>query len=198
MGMLLGAFLRFAPRGGAMFTVLLCVVVAEIGTRVHLDPLIAMLAAGIWLENISSVSAHALLQQIESARLPLFLVFFSLAGTHINVRELAASILPISIIVLVRAAAFRLGTGAACRVSGAAPVVTQYAWFGLVPQSGLALALALLVRQTFPTFGDSAAVLTFGVVGANELVAPVILRRMLLRSGEAGKKEIADFAVSGH
>jgi len=198
MGMLLGAFLRFAPRGGAMFTVVICVVVAEIGARIHLDPLIVMLAAGIWLENFSRVSAEGLLHQIESARLPLFLVFFSLAGTHINIYQLAASILPVGIIVLVRAAAFRAGTAAACRVSGAEPVVTRYAWFGLVPQSGLALALALLVRQTFPTFGDSAAVLTFGVVGANELVAPVILRRMLVRSGETGKKQIADFAVSGH
>jgi Kef-type K+ transport system membrane component KefB len=198
MGMLLGVFLRFAPRGGAMFTVLICVVVAEIGARVHLDPLIVMLAAGIWLENFSTVSAESLLHEIESARLPLFLVFFSLAGTHINVDQLAASILPVSIIVLVRASAFRIGTGAACRVSGAEPVVSRYAWFGLVPQSGLALALALLVRETFPTFGDSAAVLTFGVVGANELIAPVVLRRMLLASGEAGRKKIADFAVGGH
>ena len=198
MGILLATFLRLAPRGGPLFATLICVVVAEIGARVHLDPLIVMLAAGIWLENFSRVTAHALLHEIEGARLPLFLVFFSLAGTHIDVQQLAIAAVPVSILVLVRALAFRVGTGIACRVSGAEEVVRRYAWFGLVPQSGLALALALLVRQTFPAFGDAAAVLTFGVVGANELISPVILRRMLLRSGEAGRKQVADFATAGH
>ena len=198
MGILLATFLRFSPRSGPLFATLLCVVVAEIGARVHLDPLIVMLAAGIWLENFSRVTAHALLQEIEGARLPLFLVFFALAGTHIDVQQLLAALLPVSILVLLRAFAFRVGTGLACRVSGAEDVVRRYAWFGLVPQSGLALALALLVRQTFPAFGDAAAVLTFGVVGANELVAPVILRRMLVRSGETGKKAVTDFASAGH
>jgi Kef-type K+ transport system membrane component KefB len=198
MGLLLATFLRFSPRNGPLFATLVCVVVAEIGSRVHLDPLIVMLAAGIWLENFSRVKAGALLHQIEGARLPLFLVFFSLAGTHIDVRQLAAALLPVSILVVVRALAFRVGTGIACRVSDAEEVVRRYAWFGLVPQSGLALALALLVRQTFPSFGDAAAALTFGVVGANELIAPVLLRRMLVRSGESGKKAIPDFATGGH
>jgi Kef-type K+ transport system membrane component KefB len=198
MGATLGTFLRLVKRGAAMFTVLICVVVAEIGARVHLDPLIVMLAAGIWLENLSRANAHDLLREIESARLPLFLVFFSLAGSHIDLGQLARSIAPVAILVIARVISFRFGTAVACRVSGAAPVVTKYAWFGLVPQSGLAIALALLVRQTFPSFGDAAAVLTFGVVATNELVAPVILRRMILRSGEAGKKTIADLTLASH
>ena len=42
-----------------------------------------------------------------------------------------------------------------------------------------------------------AAVILFGVVGFNELCAPIVLRIMLLRSGEAGKKQGVDFAA-GH
>ena len=198
MGMTLALFLRLVRRGAAMFTVLICVVVAEIGARVHLDALIVMLAAGIWLENFSRTNAHDLLREIESARLPLFLVFFSLAGSHIDIVELASAIGPVMVLVIARVIAFRFGTAAACRRSHADPVVAKYAWFGLVPQSGLAIALALLVRQTFPTFGDAAAVLTFGVVATNELVSPVILRRMILKSGEAGKKAIADLTLASH
>ena len=62
---------------------------------------------------------------------------------------------------------------------------------------GLALALAGVLVNTFPSFGSKAAVILFGVVGFNECVAPVILRAMLMRSGEAGKKQGVDFA-SGH
>jgi hypothetical protein len=48
------------------------------------------------------------------------------------------------------------------------------------------------------SFGPAASVILFGVVGFNEAIAPVILRRMLLSSGEAGKKQGVDFAAGGH
>jgi Kef-type K+ transport system membrane component KefB len=195
-GMAIGYFLRTVTRGAVLFALMVCIVVAEIGARVHLDPLIVMLAAGIWLENVSRANAHDLLHEIESARLPLFLVFFALAGSHIDVGELTASILPVAILALARAAFFWLGSAVACRLTRPDPVVRQYAWFGLVPQSGLALALALLVQQSFPEFGNAAAAIVFGVIGLNELVSPVILRVMILRSGEAGKKAASDLVVS--
>jgi hypothetical protein len=72
--------------------------------------------------------------------------------------------------------------------AGAPPLVTKYAWVGLLPQSGLALALALILQSTFPTFGPHAAAIVFGVVGINEIVSPVVLRIVLMRSGEAGRR----------
>jgi hypothetical protein len=67
-----------------------------------------------------------------------------------------------------------------------------------MPQAGLALAIALVLEKTFPTFGGPAAVLMIGVVGLNQLITPIILRIVLLRSGEAGKKPAVDFATNGH
>jgi Kef-type K+ transport system membrane component KefB len=197
MGATIGVFLRNVNNGSVLFAILVCFVVAEVGARVHLDPLITMLAAGIWLENVSR-TAHSLLREIETGRLPLFLVFFAVAGSHIDIHQLAALIVPVGILALTRGVAFWLGSSVASARTNAPKVVRKYAWFGLVPQSGLALALALLVQRTFPTFGNAAAVLIFGVVGLNELVSPVILRVLLLRSGEAGKKLGGDLVVGGH
>lgn len=194
IGMLLGVFLRTVKSGASMFAVMVCIVVAEIGGRIHLDPLICMLAAGIWLENFSRADAHQLLHEFESAQLPVFLVFFALAGAKLDIIGLAHSILPVAILAGVRALAFFLGGRFATKVTRAPAVVTQYAWMGLVPQAGLALALAMLVQKNFPQFGNAAAVLLFGVVGLNELIAPIILRSVLLRSGEAGKRAAPDFA----
>ena len=53
---------------------------------------------------------------------------------------------------------------------------------------GLALALSLLFTKTFPEFGADAGALTLGVVALSELIAPVILRAALVRSGEAGQR----------
>jgi len=188
VGMLIGRYLISIKRGATLFAVLVCVVVAEIGTKIELDSLIVMLAAGIWLENFSKANAHDLMHGFESAQLPVFLVFFALAGGKIELVELYHALVPVLLIVATRGAAFYLGSKVACARTAAAPVVTKYAWFGLVPQSGLALALAILVRDTFPSFGKQAATVVFGVVGANEVIAPVILRLMILRSGEAGKR----------
>lgn len=197
LGALVGQYMLSVKRGAAMFLVLICVIVAEIGARMHLDPLIVMLATGIWLRNWSRADASEVTRSFQSAQLPVFLVFFALAGTKLDIQTLFSSLLPVGVIAVVRATSFYVGARIACKMTGAEDVVTKYAWFGLVPQAGLALALALVLKNTFPSFGDGAAVILFGVVALNECVAPVILRVMLLRSGEAGKKQGIDFAA-GH
>ena len=68
-----------------------------------------------------------------------------------------------------------------------------------MPQAGLALALAIVLQTNFArSFGTGAAMILLGVVGFNECIAPPILRIMLVRSGETGKKQDADFAAGGH
>jgi hypothetical protein len=52
-----------------------------------------------------------------------------------------------------------------------------------------------VIQKNFPTFGDSAAVLLLSVVGVNQLIAPLLLRMSLIRSGEAGKRIDQDFAA---
>ena len=145
--------------------------------------------------EFSKADAHLLIRDFESAQQPVFLVFFALAGAKLDIYGLYAAILPVAILAVTRASAFFVGCRYACKRSNADAIVTKYAWFGLVPQAGLALALAMLIQKTFPSFGNQAAVILFGVVGVNELIAPVILRKLLMGSGEAGKREATDFAA---
>lgn len=197
LGFLLALFLRTVKEGGALFALTICVVVAEAGPRVHLDPLIVMLTAGLWVRNAPRTDATRLLGGFESAQLPVFLVFFALAGTKLEIGTIYALLLPVGVLTLARTAAFFAGGTIATAVTRAPKPVRKYAWFGLVPQAGLALALALVLEKTFPTFGSDAAVLMIGIVGLNQLVAPIILRFMLLKTDEAGKKPTVDFAMNG-
>jgi Kef-type K+ transport system membrane component KefB len=189
--------LRSVKRGAPLFALMVCVVVAEIGARMHLDSLIVLLTAGIWLRNFSRADANELFHKFETAQLPVFLVFFALAGSKLDINALFGSLFVVALLAVTRASTFFMGARIACKRTRAEEVVAKYAWFGLVPQAGLALALALVLQRTFPSFGNEASVILFGVVGMNECVAPVILRVMLLRSGEAGKKQGVDFAA-GH
>ena len=196
IGMLLGLFVRAVKDGAPMFALMVCVVVAEIGVRIHLDPLIVMLTAGIWLENFSRANSHDLISRFEAAQLPVFLVWFALAGTRLDIIQLYELALPVGIIAAARAAALYAGTRIACRGAHVAPAVKRFGWIGLLPQAGLSLALVMVIQSSFPAFGGFAALLMLSVLGLNQLISPVLLRIALVRSGEAGKKQANDFATS--
>jgi Kef-type K+ transport system membrane component KefB len=198
IGLILGLFVIYVDRGTGLFTIMICFVVAEIGQAVHLDPLIISLAAGLFLENGSRADARKLLHSFESASLPVYLVFFALAGAKLDLAALVALAAPVGVIVVVRALSFFVGCRLATTGIEVEPVVRKLAWLGLVPQAGLALALAELVRRTFPAFGDAAFALVVGVVATNEMTAPIVLRIALLRSGEAGQRAAAEVGGGGH
>src|SRR6202012_103435 len=134
IGMLIARYVMSVKRGAALFALTVCVVVAEIGSTVHLDPLVVMIAAGVWLKNFSRANSNDLLHGFESAELPVFLVFFSLAGCKLNIYDLWSMLIPVILIAGARAAVFYYGTRRACRHTHADSVVTRYSWTGLVPQ----------------------------------------------------------------
>lgn len=198
IGMVIGGFIRTVKGSSAsLFALMVCVVVAEIGSRIHLDPLVIMLAAGVWLRNFSKSDANALLHGFEAAELPVFLVFFSLSGSKLDIYQLWTTVVPVAIIAAARAGVFFIGCRFACERTHADPAVARFGWTGLVPQAGLSLALIVVIQKNFPTFGQPAAVLLLSVVGVNQLIAPLLLRMSLVRSGEAGKRAQMNF-VSGH
>lgn len=184
VGVLLAAALRFARSSAGLFVLTTCFVVAEIGRRVHLDPLLVALAAGLLVRNATSYGEH-LHEGIEQSSLPVYVVFFAITGAGIHLDVLATVGTAALAIVAARAAGLLGGARLGARLGGADPSVKRYAGFGLLPQAGLALALALLFRRTFPEFGAEAGALTLGVVAINEIVAPAIYRFAILRAGEA-------------
>jgi len=189
IGILLGLFLSKVRRGSTLFVVLVCFVVAEVGARVHLDPLIVTLVAGIYLENMSRIDATKLIHDLEGGSLPVYLVFFALAGAGLDLRLLWSVILPATIIAVVRAIGFWWGCRFAARRTRALAEVERWTWVGLLPQAGLALALALIMQRTFPSLGVELGTLVLGVVGLNQVLTPILLRVALVAAGEAGKKD---------
>ncbi len=190
VGGLLALYLKKVPGSGALFVVTVSFVVAEVGKRLHLDPLLIALAAGMLIRNATDVGER-LHHEIEAAGLPVYVAFFSVAGATIHLDALALVGPVATVLVLVRAAGLLTGTRIAARVAGAPEVVRRFAGFGLLPQAGLALALAILFTRAFPDFGEGASALVFGIVAINEVAAPVLFRLALIRSGEAGARSAA-------
>lgn len=186
VGTVLAVYLRKVVGGASLFLFLTTVLIAEIGRRLHFDPLLVALAAGVLVRNATSV-AGALRRELEPSALPVSIVFFAVAGASLHLDALATAWLPAGIIAAVRGGGLLAGSRLGARLAGAPPAVARYAGFGLLPQAGLALALSMLFAKTFPEFGAAASALTLGVVALNELLAPALYRVALVRCGEVGR-----------
>ena len=185
VGMIIAIYLRFVRGRSALFVLAAAFLVAEIGQRIDLDPLLLALAAGVFIRN-ATAHGKRLQDEIETSSLPVYVVFFAVTGATIHIRELMVVGIPAILLVLTRAAGF-IGLGRiATRLANAPEVVRKYIGLGLMPQAGLALALALLFVKTFPEIGAAASALVFGGVAINEMIAPVLYRYALVESGEAG------------
>lgn len=196
VGMVLGLYIRQVQRGVGLFVLMVCVVLAEAGVRAHLDPLIIMLAAGLFIENATSIDASKLIHDLESAALPVYLVFFAVAGATLDLVALWAVALPATVLAAVRGLGLLSGSRIAGHRAGAPAAVNKWVWSGLIPQAGLALALALIMERTFGALGTQAAVLVLAVVAINQLIGPVLMRVGLVKAGEVGQRERPDFAAS--
>jgi Kef-type K+ transport system membrane component KefB len=184
VGVVLAVYLRKVKGGASLFLLAVTFVVAEVGQRLHFDPLLVALAAGITVRNATSLG-DALHDEIHASAMPVYVVFFAVAGANLPLEVLALVGLPALFYVGMRGLGLFFGARIGATLAGAPAVVKRYAGFGLLPQSGLALALALLFAKMFPELGTQANALLLGVVAINEMLAPTLYRMALVRSGEA-------------
>jgi Kef-type K+ transport system membrane component KefB len=188
VGFLVSIYLKRVKGGGALFIVAVSLVVAEVGRRVHFDPLLVALAAGMFIRNVTTVGDR-LHQEVDAASVPVYVAFFAVTGAGVHLDALLIVGVPATVFVLVRGLGFYVGNDLAARIARAPDVVRRYGAFGLMPQAGLALALAILFTRNFPNLGPEAGALVFGIVALNELAAPILFRIALIRSGEAGQRK---------
>ncbi|MBK8692354.1 MAG: sodium:proton exchanger [Deltaproteobacteria bacterium] len=178
-------------RGLVLFILAVCVVAAEVGSRLHLDPLLINLAAGLILQNVLRVSGEEIAHALEPASLPIFAVFFALAGAGLDLAVVRTLWVAALAFAVVRGVALSAGAVAGARLARAEPVVQRWAPFALIPQAGVSIGLAEILSRHFPTWGVGARALVLSVVTINLVLGPVLLRMALVRSGEVGKKGAA-------
>ena len=151
----------------------------------------------IVLENLVPVEGTRFVDALEAASLPLYAVFFSLAGATVHLSELAAVWQWALVLVGVRALAIFLGTSWGARLGRSPEVVRRTAWGGFVSQAGVALGMATLLAQEFPTWGAQLQGFFVGMVAVHELAGPVLAKWTLDRAGEVGAGGSPESIVPG-
>lgn len=197
VGAVLGVYITRVGRRSGLVVLCVLFVVAEAGIAVGIDSLLAGLAAGVFLENISPVSGSQVIRETEPATLPTFVIFFGVIGAEIHAREFLAVAPWALAAALVRATGIFGGVRLALRASGVPRDIGGLVPFGLLPQAGVALALANLVREAFDPWGRAVSTLLLGTIVVNELTGPVLFRMALQRANEIPAAQTPTSAPAG-
>jgi Kef-type K+ transport system membrane component KefB len=193
LGLLLVAYLRFVGRQILLVLLLLGLVVVEVITYLRFEWLLTFLTAGFVVQNFSR-QGEKLLHAIEHTGEVVYVIFFALAGAHLDL-PLLGSLWPAAVLFFgVRAATAWVGARLSGRLAGDPPGLRAWGWAGLVSQAGLALGIASKMQAQFPAFGAQFGALAVAAVALNEMVGPVLFKLALDRSGETGRGAAGDAA----
>jgi Kef-type K+ transport system membrane component KefB len=185
LGTAVAIYLRFVGEELLLFAVLAAFLGSEVARMVHVEAVLTLLTTGFVAENLSHrARGEALRHAMERSAAPVFVVFFALSGATIDVMAMVV-LLPVLVpLTLVRGAAIWTGTRLGGRWARLPGDVSRNLWLGLVSQAGVAIGLASVVAEVFPTFGAELRTLLLALIALNQLVGPILFRRALVKAGE--------------
>jgi len=157
-----------------------------LATALRFDQLLVTMAVGITVVNLRRTRPR-IFQLLERHVEPLvFLLFFTLSGMYLDFAVLVRH-LPVVLLFVAFRTAGKLGGAYLGATLGRAPhSVRRYTGWGLIPQGGIVIGLALTVKA-IPELSSLADVLVNVIIGAtviHELVGPFAAKFALQRAGE--------------
>jgi len=121
---------------------------------------------------------------IEPITQPIYVAFFTLAGLTLRLGILPQVGLVGAGYVLARAAGKMAGCYFGAKLGKAPGNVQRYLGLGMLPQAGVAIGLALTVRQRFPGIGLELSTIVMAGVVFYEILGPLFAKLAVQKSGE--------------
>ncbi|MEZ4288011.1 MAG: cation:proton antiporter [Polyangiales bacterium] len=183
VGALMGLYTRYVGTQLLLFLVGIVFTTTFVAKGLHWDPVLIFIAAGFTVSNFSK-SGDKTIHSVEVLSLPVYVVFFTLAGARLHLDQLA-HLAPFAIgLVLARVAMIWTGVRAASLISNPDEATKSYGWLGFVSQAGVAIVLAGQVGDSFGEIGGTLETFVIGGVALNELFGPIMLKIGLGLAGE--------------
>lgn len=154
----------------------------------NIEPLLICIAAGFTVQNFSE-HGNKFLSKMDSVSMPVFVIFFAMAGASINVDILRTSWFFGLIIVAVRLVMLGIASIAGGLISRDEPLLYKNYWFGFITQAGVSLGLLTEIVRRFPTVGLLIQSLLIAAITINQLIGPVAFKWALKKVGDAGRKQ---------
>jgi Kef-type K+ transport system membrane component KefB len=188
LGLGLSIYLRLVGRQLLLVLLAIGFGLSDTFTYIHVDSLLAFLAAGFVVTNLSD-QGEKLLHSIEQTGSVVFVVFFATAGAHLDIPLLKQS-WPVAVALCASRVLFTVFAGqVSSRLADDGPTLKRWGWSSLVSQAGLALGLSVVIAKAFPSFGEGFRSLAIAAVALNEMIGPVLFKFALDRAGETDRHE---------
>jgi Kef-type K+ transport system membrane component KefB len=192
LGLLAGGavvlFLRHVSREEVLFVLILVFGLATLCRAWHLDALITCITAGLVVQNLSG-RGPTFMRAIDRSAMPVFVLFFALAGARLDLSTLGHFWLPAVALFAGRGVLTWAGTSLGSRLAGDPPVLVRHGWMAFLAQAGVSLGFVALLREDVPVLGDLLGDVVIAAIILNQLVGPVLFKIALDRAGEVGQAE---------
>ena len=165
---------------GALF---LCFGVSQL---LNLDELLSTMVLGCAVVNWAKDTEKFFISIRDYFEELVFVIFFVLAGANLNFSVLKSSIAIVSVFVLLRTIGKVSGVYLGGVISGAESKIKKYTAFGLIPQGGIVVGLALLIGQN-PKFSEISGILLNIILGTtvfHEFIGPLLAEIGLKKAKE--------------
>lgn len=191
---MLCALLRQYDDKRSLFIICFATTLIAIGVceALHLSLILTCMVVGMIVVNTQKADLVRRLGDRLTDLMPLlFVLFFSLAGAHLDLALLPGLGALGLVYIVCRSAGLMSGAWLGCTIGGLPPKIRDNLGMGILSQAGVAIGLALICDREFSAMGEagravSTAVLT--TITATciifELVGPVTTRIALTRAGE--------------
>lgn len=192
IGIFTGLFIDFIihrlSRRGEMLTIgiSLLLLAGELARYLHFSPLLVGISAGFTIVNRDHRDVR-LFRVINAFEPPIYVLFFTLAGAHLDIAMLRiAGWFGITFFAL-RAIGKVGGASLGAHIAGEKAPLRSNIGFTLIPQAGIAIGLVFLLRSesALRSYSELLTPIILTGVFLAELVGPVIAHRAVNRAGEA-------------
>lgn len=183
---------RLVDRRSGLVVAGMCLLLAEVGSRLGISALLSCLVAGMIVRNVTPDATHAMEELVARVRMPVLVVFFAATGASLHLEHLV-QLGPLALgIVVVRGGLIFWGNRAGARAGGVNQPVAGHVPFGLISQAGVTLGLAVIVGRDFGALGAMLETLFVATISVHELIGPVAFRAALQRLGEIPPPEVRE------
>ena len=196
LGFGISAYIRFVNQEFLLVLAAMSFLVTWAAGELGINEVLAFLAAGFVVRNYTA-AGDELAAAVSTLSLPVYVLFFFIAGAGIHVSALEA-MWPFALLIFAaRMASLFAGTALGRRVGGGPPELARYGWMGFGAQAGIALSMAIEVGHAIPGIGMDIETLAVAGIALNEMFGPVLLQFSLGLAGELPKEETRDAEEGG-
>ncbi len=151
--------------------------------HLHLEPLLICMSAGFTIQNFSKTGSY-FMDSLEGISLPVYVLFFSLAGASLNFGALKLCWLLTLCLAVVRVTGIFCATWLAGTIAKDTPLYNRNAWMAYITQAGVAIGLAQMAELEFPGIGVYLTTVILALIFVNQVVGPVTFKAVLNLVGE--------------